>query len=79
MRGGNGEARLITQCNHHCIRCHLTGGNPGLDKATGMLLSKVGELGIACESCHDPAQANVDYYKNPLRRYQGLHDAQPSK
>ena len=69
MRSPDDQDRLITQWNHHCIRCHSTGGNPGLDEETGMLNSKVGELGIACESCHGPGEAHADYYQNPLHRY----------
>ena len=69
MRGPDDHGRLITQWNHHCIRCHSTGGNPGLDDATGMLLSQVGELGIACESCHGPGEAHVQHYQNPINRY----------
>ena len=69
MRSPDDQARLITQWNHHCIRCHSTGGNPGLDDESGMLQTKVGELGIACESCHGPGEAHVEYYQNPLNRY----------
>ncbi len=64
------QRSLITQWNHHCIRCHSTGGNPGLNESTGMLETKVGELGIACEACHGPAEAHVAFYENPVRRYQ---------
>jgi hypothetical protein len=58
LRGPGDEGRMVTQWNHHCIRCHSTGGNPGLDD-TGMLRSKVAELGIACEACHGPGQPHV--------------------
>ena len=69
MRSPDDQGRLITQWNHHCIRCHSTGGNPGLDETSGLLKTKVGELGIACESCHGPAEAHVKHYQNPLNRY----------
>ena len=64
--------RMITQWNHHCIRCHSTGGNPGLDSTTQQLNSQVGELGIACEACHGPGEEHIRQNQDPLRRYQ-LH------
>lgn len=51
---------FFTQWNHHCIRCHSTGGNPGLNPATGQLETRVGELGISCEACHGPGKRHVD-------------------
>ena len=69
MNPPNERTSYITQWNHHCIRCHSTGGSPGLDPATGELRSEVGELGIACESCHGPAEAHVAFHRNPLHRY----------
>lgn len=69
MHGGEQGRRYITQWNHHCIRCHSTQGNPGLDDKTGMLKSKVGEFGIACEACHGPGEAHVRKHSNPLSRY----------
>lgn len=68
MRGPQDRERFVTQWNHHCIRCHSTGGNPGLDEATGMLRTEVGELGIACEACHGPAEAHVARHRNPWAR-----------
>ncbi|MBL9173540.1 MAG: ammonia-forming cytochrome c nitrite reductase subunit c552 [Verrucomicrobiales bacterium] len=59
MRGPDDTEHIVTQWNHHCIRCHSTGGNPGLDDQ-GQLKSAVGELGIACEACHGPGKAHVD-------------------
>lgn len=58
IRGPADRGRMVTQWNHHCIRCHSTAGNPGLDEK-GMLKSRVAELGIACEACHGPGQAHV--------------------
>ena len=63
MRGPDDKERFITQWNHHCIRCHSTGGNPGLDEATGRLHSQVGELGISCEACHGPAAVHVQHHR----------------
>jgi len=59
MRGPDDTERIVTQWNHHCIRCHSTGGNPGLDEK-GQLRSAVGELGIACEACHGPGKTHVE-------------------
>ena len=66
------KSRFITQWNHHCIRCHSTGGNPGLDESTGMLDTEVGELGIACEACHGPGEEHIAANRDPIRRY-ALH------
>jgi predicted CXXCH cytochrome family protein len=60
LRAPDDKDRMVTQWNHHCIRCHSTGGNPGLDEQ-GKLQTKVGELGIACEACHGPGKAHVDH------------------
>ena len=59
LRGPDDRQRLIIQWNHQCIRCHSTGGNPGLDEGTGLLKTRVGELGIACEACHGPGEKHV--------------------
>lgn len=72
MRPPHEGSGFITQWNHHCIRCHSTGGNPGLDPRTGMLDTRVAELGIACESCHGAGEDHVERNSNPLRRY-SLH------
>ena len=69
MRSPNDRGHLVTQWNHHCIRCHSTGGNPGLNSKTGMLETKVGELGIACEACHGPGEEHVRFYQDPVNRY----------
>ena len=78
MRSPDDQGRLITQWNHHCIRCHSTGGSPGLEDESGELRTKVGELGIACESCHGPGEAHVEYYQNPLNRYRAHGQDQQS-
>ncbi len=64
MRPPDDRGRFITQWNHHCIRCHSTGGNPGLDEATGKLRSEVAELGISCEACHGPGGDHVRYQRH---------------
>lgn len=69
MRPPGDSGRLITQWNHHCIRCHSTAGNPGLNAATGMLDSRVAELGISCEACHGPGEEHVRRHQNPVERY----------
>lgn len=58
---------LITQWNDHCIKCHSTGGNPGLqtDTRSGWFDTRVGELGIACEACHGPGEEHVKFRQNP--------------
>jgi len=45
--------------NEVCIQCHSVAGQPGLDDATGSLVSRAVELGIACESCHGPGRQHV--------------------
>lgn len=60
--------RMITQWNHHCIRCHSTGGVPGLvvardaagNYAGESFQTRVADLGIACEACHGPGLAHVE-------------------
>lgn len=62
LRAPNDKERMVTQWNHHCIRCHSTGGNPGLDDQ-GQLKTEVGELGIACEACHGPGKLHVEKHR----------------
>ncbi|MGE3313031.1 MAG: cytochrome c3 family protein, partial [Limisphaerales bacterium] len=76
MRGPNDTEPFVTQWNHHCIRCHSTGGNPGLD-AKGQLNSEVGELGIACEACHGPGEEHARRHQNPVERYAALLSKDP--
>ena len=59
--------RHLSRWNDNCIFCHNTEPVPGL-LPTQTFESAVGELGIACEACHGPAQAHVDRQRNPLRR-----------
>ena len=65
--------RMISQWNHHCIKCHSTHGNPGL-KDDNTFETEVAELGISCESCHGPAGNHVEYYQSPINRYSTLLD-----
>ncbi len=63
-----GPRRMVTVWNDHCISCHSTGPAPKpfdrTDPITRRVLetgfrSEVGEIGIACEACHGPAQEHV--------------------
>lgn len=65
--------------NGVCIDCHSTHGKSRISADLGSVpteslraASTAAELGIACESCHGPAQAHVAANRNPVRRY-GLH------
>ncbi len=61
--------RMISQWNHHCIKCHSTAGNPGLKEDDLSFDTKVAELGISCEACHGPAAEHSKYYRSPLARF----------
>lgn len=54
--------------NWSCNQCHATGSQP---KITGpdQMDTRVGELGIACEACHGPAEDHVRLNRDPRRRY----------
>jgi len=43
-----------------CSRCHATGIEPRVDSAARTMDTRAGELGIACEACHGPAQRHVE-------------------
>ena len=58
--------------NLNCIMCHATAGQPRKSSERGLFSSRVAELGIACESCHGPAEEHVRANLDPLRRYE-LH------
>ena len=60
--------RMISQWNHHCIKCHSTNGNPGL-RGSNKFETEVAELGISCESCHGGAEEHVKHYQSPIARY----------
>lgn len=57
--------------NTVCSRCHTTRIIPGT-AGPGPADTHVGELGIACESCHGPGAKHVAANRDPRRRYQ-LH------
>jgi len=54
--------------NHGCIQCHVTDPRPrwdGLDHTA----TEASEFGIACESCHGPAERHVERMRDPAARY----------
>lgn len=55
-----------------CSGCHATDVRPRVD--IGRNDTHVGELGIACESCHGPGGAHVAANHDPLRRYAARRD-----
>ena len=66
--------------NQSCIHCHSVGGQPGLrffnpagapEPVPIFSETRVGELGIACEACHGPAERHVAKYRHPGRRIVG--------
>ena len=78
---GQSLAMLNGHWNAICIVCHTTLGKTAFDTPyqsepfeMQAIDTTVAEFGIACESCHGPAQAHVEANQNPLRRY-GLHFA----
>ena len=58
--------------NNNCLGCHATAGQPQPRALEPGALTRVAELGIACESCHGPGEAHVRANLNPQRRY-ALH------
>ncbi|MEE3053221.1 MAG: multiheme c-type cytochrome [Planctomycetota bacterium] len=54
--------------NSGCNQCHATGSRPRLHEP-GKIDTRVAEFGIACESCHGPAEEHVRLNRDPLRRY----------
>jgi hypothetical protein len=55
--------------NVSCIRCHSTAGQPLALVGGKEIQTRVGEMGIGCESCHGPAEAHIAANQNPVRRY----------
>ncbi len=73
---GQSLAMLDGHWNAVCIVCHTTQGRTAFDTpyrsapfAEQAIDTTVAEFGIACESCHGPAQAHLAANRNPLRRY----------
>lgn len=61
--------------NHTCIHCHTTHGRPRFET----LDSQVSEFGIACESCHGPAEEHLAANRAPWDRYGNrLQDGDPT-
>ncbi|MBI4658601.1 MAG: C cytochrome precursor [Verrucomicrobia bacterium] len=70
---------LIQVWNVNCIKCHTTAAQPRRDSETGILNTRVGEMGIACEACHGPAQEHIEAHHQPIRRYQArIRHADPT-
>jgi len=42
-----------------CIKCHSVGGVPGGNLHDSVLVTRVAELGIACEACHGPGEKHI--------------------
>ena len=71
-----GVATLDGHWNAICIACHTTHGKTQFDTpyrsepiASQAVGTTVSEFGIACESCHGPADAHVAANQSPWRRY----------
>lgn len=61
--------RFLQAWNNSCIKCHSTYGQRRLNPQTGIMDTRVGEMGIACESCHGEGRTHITANRNPLRRY----------
>jgi hypothetical protein len=62
--------------NGICVACHTTLGRPAFDTPFGSrpiaaqtVNTTAAEFGVACESCHGPADEHVRLNANPQRRY----------
>lgn len=71
--------RHLSRWNDNCVFCHNTEPVPGLTPE-GTYETTVGELGIACEACHGPADAHVRRQRWPLDRMAAalLHAPDPT-
>jgi predicted CXXCH cytochrome family protein len=65
--------RQFATWQDNCIECHSVGGEPHFDRETNTFDPKVGELGIACEACHGPAEHHIQVNHDPWRRYRYRH------
>lgn len=55
--------------NANCIQCHTTAPHPRPLHSDGAIMdTHLGEMGIACEACHGPANAHVAASHNPFQR-----------
>jgi hypothetical protein len=83
-----GPRRMVTVWNDHCIKCHSTGPIPApfaeRDPQTRQVVgtgfrSQVGEIGIACEACHGPAQEHIELQRKlTLESDSVTSDAKPA-
>lgn len=55
--------------NLNCMNCHATAGQARPNSQTYQFETRVGELGIACEACHGPAENHTRQHRNVLERY----------
>jgi hypothetical protein len=58
--------------NLTCLRCHTVDPRPLVLGGLGAMDTRVGQLGISCESCHGPGAEHAARNRDPARRY-GLH------
>ena len=65
---GQEYSKAPSQWNRICIECHVTGGQPRIDRVSDVPASRAVELGIACEACHGPASDHLSANRNPWRR-----------
>lgn len=77
LQPANGGSGISGTWTLNCIKCHSVGGQPRAELvgAGDAMLEpdpRVGELGIACESCHGPGAEHVAVNRNVARRY-ALH------
>lgn len=73
---GGGHVSETGGWNGICVACHTTNGQTQIDTPFGSqpVLAQTAdtratEFGIACESCHGPADAHARANRNPIRRY----------
>jgi hypothetical protein len=62
------DPEVMGRWNGVCNRCHTTHSRPNIESVDEMD-TQVSEWGIACESCHGPAEEHVRVNRNPQRRY----------
>jgi len=73
MPPGQAQSHDVGQWNKFCIKCHSTHGRPRVDIAAlpdWNMDTHAVEFGIACESCHGPAEEHVALNSDPKRRYE---------
>jgi hypothetical protein len=63
--------------NMSCVRCHATAGQTRPDPHYEEFDTRVGELGIACEACHGPAERHVAKHRSPWTRYLAHRGGEP--